>query len=65
MFDYVEIEATVIPFEEFAAVQVAIMQDTAIDEGFESLDSWALARPGRFEEVSQEIRQTYRVYNLK
>lgn len=65
MFDAIEIEATVIPFHEFAAVQVAIMQQTALDEGYSSMDEWAQARPERFEEVSQEMRRTYRVYNLK
>ena len=65
MFDQIEIEATVIPFEEFMAVQATIMEETAHDEGYENLDAWAVARPERFEEVSREMRRVYRVYNLK
>lgn len=65
MFDHIEIEATVIPFEEFMAVQAAIMRETAEEEGFSGVDEWAAARPERFQDVSQGLRATYRVYNLK
>ena len=65
MFDQIEIEATVIPFSEFMSLQRCIMQETAWEEGFESLDAWAAERPERFEAVSEELRATYRVYNLK
>ena len=65
MFDDIEMAATVIPFSEFMALQRCIMTETAWEEGFSSLDEWAVARPDRFEEVSREMRRTYRVYNLK
>ena len=65
MFDYIEIEATTVSFPEFMALQTAIMAETAWEEGFAGVDEWAAARPGRFEEVSREMRRTYRVYNLK
>jgi len=65
MFDAIEIEATKVSFPEFMALQCAIMEETAIDEGYESLDSWAQARPERFEEVSRDMRRIYKVYNLK
>ena len=65
MFDYIEIEATTVSFPEFMSLQTVIMTETAWEEGYESLDAWAVARPERFEAVSLEMRRTYRVYNLK
>ena len=65
MFDYIEIEATTVSFPEFMSLQRCIMAETAWEEGYESLDAWAVACPERFEEVSRELRATYKVYNLK
>lgn len=65
MFDYIEEMAVTVPFSEFMALQCAIMRETAEEEGFETMDAWAMARPDRFEEVSKGLRATYRVYNLK